>query len=186
MNTNGGNRRNSSRRGGLVTKAAFRALEARLNPNIKGTPAVAQPRPVTGSGDFWTQRRVQLTLTVSPGAVASLTSGDLVKQLTSAPITLNVRIRRITVFGFTGGALTATINIQNFCDSIAGTNPVTSSDRGTSTRLPGLKFEIPRLVADSKSFSSTSTTVLAVSTSTGLTTAANDIIYDVDLEYQLP
>jgi hypothetical protein len=106
--------------------------------------------------------------------------------LTSASVTLNVRIRRITVFGQTGGVLNTTLNIQNFCDSIAGTNPVSSTDRGTSSHLPGIKFEIPPLVADAKSVDAASTVVIASSTSTGLTTAAGSLIYDVDVEYQLP
>jgi hypothetical protein len=105
-----------------------------------------------------------------------------VKQLTTATITLKVRIKRVTCYGPTGASITATVNIQNFCDSIAGSNPVTSSDRGTATHLPGVKFEIPRLIADAKDFAPTTTTELANASSTD----AGYIVFDVDLEYQLP
>jgi hypothetical protein len=108
--------------------------------------------------------------------------GDIVKQLTSASIALKVRIKRITCYGPTGSSVTCTVNIQNFCDSIAGTNPVTSSDRGTATRLPGIRFEIPTLISASKDMAPTTVTELASATAT----AQGEIVFDVDLEYQLP
>lgn len=91
----------------------------------------------------------------------------------------------MTCYGPTGSSITATVNIQNFCDSIAGTNPVTCSDRGTATHLPGIKFEIPRLISESKDISGAAGAI-PIEYANASATDAGYIVFDVDLEYQLP
>jgi len=188
MRGNGRNTRNRPRNGGPVSRAAFRALEARLNPDIKAVPTSGQPRPVTGPGDFWISRRVQLTLSGNPGAALNCTVGDIIKQLTSATGTFPLRICSVTCYGPMGGSLTTTLNTQNFTTLAGGTNAITSSDYGSAVRMPGLRFTIPKLISQVLAASPTSTVVIASSTWSGgvAPSVTGNVVFDVDVVFQLP
>jgi len=186
-----GNRRSTRNRKSNsqpVSRAAFNALKARLDPDIKAVPTSGQPRPVVGPGDFWISRRVQITLNGTASTVLNLTVGDIIKQISSAAGTYPLRICAVTAYGPMGGSLTCTLNIDNIGVATDSLSPLTASDYGSATRMPGLRFTVPKLASKVIGATSASSTVVAAASWTGGTapTLQGSVVYEVDITFQLP
>lgn len=184
-----GNRRSARNRQSSskpVSRAAFDALKARLNPDIKAVSCSGQPRPVVGASDFWISRRVQIVKSATAGTVVSLVAGDLVKELSSAAGTYPIRINTVTVWGSLNSVVTATLNTQNI--SVSATElPITASDYGSAMKVAGVKFMVPKLLSKVLQVNSASTLVVGSASwvnSVGGTT--QNVVFDVDLTFQLP
>lgn len=185
-NGNRGGARNRKSSSKPVSRAAFNALKARLDPDIKAVSTSGQPRPVVGASDFWISRRVQLVKPATSGTVVSITLGDLVKELSTAAGTFPLRINCVTVWGSLNSIITATLNTQNISVD-ASVLPITSTDYGSATRVAGIKYMVPKLLSKVNTPSSATTTVVATgSWANSIGNSTQNVIFDVDLTFQLP
>jgi len=188
MRNDARSKRRNKAGGSFVTKAALRALETRLDPNIKALPTIGQPPPALGPADFWIRRRIQIVNVVAINVASSITLGDCVKQLTSVTSTMLMRVRSVSIYGPLGGAITCDLSSTTLCDSVSSTNSITATDYGSSVRPPGIKYIVPQVSAIVNSVSSASAlTVASAKWNTSSNNASTaGLFFVVELEYQMP
>lgn len=130
----------------LALKQSMATMKADMNPNVVSTPLRAHPAPNRTYGNQWVPRtyrafKVQLN---SSDAEIPFTIGDLVSA--GCPTGTRFRSLRYKVWNSTSAGTSSGFIEVRFtgADTYSGVAPLTLSDQGTATFLPGIGVTLPK------------------------------------------